>query len=111
MPLQLISIKASRIVVAAIVVACSARFEKGIGRIAIRWYEGGPSDGGIPQFIRCDRLLNNAQSVCGCKPDRTFLVATVNVAPERQLITLDCQTFRVARFEFELAGLPVLATS
>jgi hypothetical protein len=36
-------------------------------------------------------------------------VATVNVALERQLITLDCQPFKAARFEFELAGLPVLA--
>ena len=33
-------------------------------------------------------------------------MATVNVALERQLITLDCQPFKAARFEFELAGLP-----
>ena len=36
-------------------------------------------------------------------------MATVNVALERQLITLDCQPFKAARFEFELAGMPVLA--
>lgn len=40
---------------------------------------------------------------------QNLLVATVNVALERQLITLDCQPFQAARFEFELAGLPVLA--
>ena len=40
---------------------------------------------------------------------QNLLVATVNVALERQLITLDCQPFKAARFEFELAGLPVLA--
>ena len=45
------------------------------------------------------------------KARQNLLVATVNVAVERQLITLDCQPFKAARFEFELAGLPVLATS
>ena len=40
---------------------------------------------------------------------QNLLVATVNVALERQLITLDCQPFKAARFEFKLAGLPVLA--
>ena len=43
------------------------------------------------------------------KARQNLLVATVNVALERQLITLDCQPFKAARFEFELAGLPVLA--
>src|SRR5262245_28313344 len=36
-------------------------------------------------------------------------VATVNVALERQLITLDPAPVEAANFEFELAGLPVRA--
>ena len=45
------------------------------------------------------------------KARQNLLVATVKVSLERQLIALDCQPFKAARFKFELAGLPVLAAS
>ena len=44
------------------------------------------------------------------KARQNLLVAAVNVALERQLITLDCQPIETTIFEFELAGLPVLAS-
>jgi hypothetical protein len=39
-----------------------------------------------------------------------LIVATINVAIERRLISLDCQPIADTTFEFELAGLPVLAS-
>jgi hypothetical protein len=41
---------------------------------------------------------------------RNLVVAAINVALERRLITLDCRPIEAAIFEFELAGLPVLAS-
>jgi hypothetical protein len=44
------------------------------------------------------------------KARQNLVVATVNAALERRLITLDCQPIEDTTFEFELAGLPVLAS-
>lgn len=40
---------------------------------------------------------------------QNLLVATINTALERQLITLECKPFESTTFEFELAGMPVIA--
>jgi hypothetical protein len=43
------------------------------------------------------------------KARQNLLVASINTALERGLITLECEPFESATFEFELAGLPVIA--
>jgi hypothetical protein len=42
------------------------------------------------------------------KARENLQVAAVNAALEQQLITLECAPVETAKFEFELAGLPVL---
>ena len=54
-----------------------------------------------------DRSEPNAMT--RAKARQNLQVATVNVALERRLITLDPAPFKTSNFEFELAGLPILA--
>lgn len=53
--------------------------------------------------------MNTATASVRGKARMNLLVATVNAALERGLISLDCTPFESDCFEFELAGLPVKA--
>lgn len=55
------------------------------------------------------RLANKPPASVRGRAWRNLLMATVNAALGRRLITLDRQPFDDTSFEFELAGLPVLA--
>jgi hypothetical protein len=44
------------------------------------------------------------------KARQNLLVATVNAALKQKLITLDCEPVVAATFQFELGGLPVIAS-
>ena len=63
----------------------------------------------MPALAKTDREgSTNAKGQTSAKALRNLIVATVNTALERGLLTLDCEPFEVEGFEFELAGMTVV---